>query len=95
MDNQFAKLFDVTREGHVFQVLITQSYDADLDEPYVMLKTVVDGTVVENRRYFKEQEQCDLSFARIDQGFADAFIHEGLVADFIDQIMAELAEVQS
>lgn len=94
MDNQFAKLFDVTREGHVFQVLITQSYDADLDEPYVMLKTVVDGTVVENSLYFKNQEQCDRCFADADQSFADAFINKDLVADFIDQIVTESTEVQ-
>ena len=95
MDNQFAKLFDVVRNGDTYQVLITQSYDNDEDEPFVLFKTVVDGTAVENSLYFKNQEQCDRCFADADQSFADAFIHEGLVADFIGQVMAKLAEVQS
>ena len=94
MDNQYAKLIDVVRNGDTYQVLITQSYDNDEDEPFVLFKTVVDGTAVENSLYFKNQEQCDRCFADADQSFADAFINKDLVADFIDQIVTESTEVQ-
>lgn len=95
MNNQFAKLFDVTRNGHAYQVLITKGFDSDRAESWVMLQIVVGCTLVKNTLRFATQAACDQSFDGMGQDFADGFINSGLIADFVDQVVAEQSEAQS
>ena len=89
MQNGFAKLFGVIRNGVIYQLLATKDYDSDTEKSQVTFRIDIKGALAENTFSFKDEELRNKFFDLIDQDTAQRFVDDEKFGDIIDFMAAE------
>ncbi|AXF86420.1 hypothetical protein DTO96_102174 [Ephemeroptericola cinctiostellae] len=92
MSNEFAKLFNVSRHGENYQVLVTKGFDQESDDETLTFQVQAYGVMLERTLFFSKSNECQRMFDDIAIKDAEELIngpfngeHFGVMIDSIKE----------
>ena len=82
--NEFAKLFEVQRNGIDYQVLCTRRYDDDEDEYLVSIETTFNEAICNVATVCKSRDSQIKLFNAFNEESAERFLNSEMIAGFLD-----------